>query len=345
MNHYTTISPSCQESNIHSEEKEMSLMKNHVIPAAAVLLLCAVLSGLLSACSHPPAETHNEHSTVTFTDALGREVSIGQHPKRVAALLGSFADVWTLAGGELCAAAEDAWEDFGLDPNGAVHIGGAHSPSLELLLSAAPDLVLASASTAGHLDMKDTLEAMGITVAYFNVDNFTDYLTMLDICTDLTGRKDLYEQNGLRVMEEIKTIQAAYAVCDLPDSARTVLLLRASSGAVKAKGSEGTILGEMLSDMGCINIADHDGSLLENLSVEAVIRAEPRHIFVVTMGSNTEAAMESLENMMEGNPAWGTLRAVQEGRLHIMDKNLFNLKPNDRWGEAYRKLYETLIQE
>ena len=320
-------------------------MKHHVISAAVTLLLCAVLCGLLPSCSSPPQEPSDGHSTVTFTDALGREIRIKQNPERVAALLGSFADVWVLAGGKLCAAAEDAWEDFGLELSDAVHIGGAHSPSLELLLSADPDLVLASASTAGHLDMKDTLEAMGITVVYFNVDNFTDYLAMLDFCTDLTARKDLYRQNGLQVMEEIETVKAAYAAEGLPPAERTVLLLRASSGTVKAKGSEGTVLGEMLADMGCINVADRDGSLLENLSAEAVIRAEPRHIFAVTMGSNTEAAMESLKNMMEENPAWGTLRAVQEGRLHIMDKHLFNLKPNHRWGEAYRKLYETLIQE
>jgi iron complex transport system substrate-binding protein len=48
--------------------------------------------------------------------------------------------------------------------------------------------------------------------------------------------------------------------------------------------------------------------------------------------------------MLAENPAWGTLTALREGRLHVMDKTLFNLKPNDRWGEAYRILYETLVE-
>ena len=73
-------------------------------------------------------------------------------------LLGSFADVWHLAGGNVAAAPGDAWEDFDLPLDGAVNLGGAHSPSLELLFSASPDLVLASASTASHIAMKDTLE-------------------------------------------------------------------------------------------------------------------------------------------------------------------------------------------
>ena len=305
------------------------------------LVLAAIVLSLV-ACG--PTDQKTNTAAVTFTDALGREVAVDRQPERVAALLGSFADVWTLAGGQVCAAAEDAWEDFGLTLD-AVNIGGAHSPDLELLVSSDPDLVLASASTASHVNMKDTLESMGITVAYFDVDNFEDYLNMLDICTRITDRRDLYEQNGLAIQEQIDQIKARYDQAPLPDENRKVLLLRAASGFVKAKGSHGTILGEMLADMGCINIADSDTSLLDHLSVEAVVAQEPYHIFVVTMGSNTEAAKASLENMIKENPAWSTLEAMEQGRLHVMDKALFNLKPNARWAESYEILYEKLTKE
>ncbi|MBQ8448600.1 MAG: ABC transporter substrate-binding protein, partial [Clostridia bacterium] len=287
----------------------------------------------------------NDAKATVFTDALGREVSVKKRPERVAALLGSFADIWVLAGGGLCAAAEDAWEDFGLELGDAVNIGGAHSPSLELLISSAPDFVIASASTASNVEMKDTLEAMNITVAYFDIDNFEDYLNMLNICTDITGRKDLYQKNGVELQNQIESIKEQYASEALPPENRRVLLLRASSSSVKAKGSRGTVLGEMLADMGCVNIADNDANLLENLSAEAVIANEPHHIFVVTMGSNTDKAMASLENMIKENPAWGTLEAVKNGRMHVMDKALFNLKPNDRFAEAYGILYEKLTEK
>ena len=318
--------------------KKIKIMK---LFTAVVLILATLLS--VTSCGGR-ADSENEN-TVTFTDALGREVSVRKNPRRVAALLGSFADVWMLAGGELCASAEDAWEDFVLDLGNAVNIGGAHSPSLEILISADPDFVIASASTASNVEMKEALEAMGITVAYFDVDNFEDYLHMLNICTDITERKDLYGQNGLAVKAQIDKIKEQYAEANIPDTQRRVLLLRASSGFVKAKGSRGTILGEMLYDMGCINIADGNTGLLENLSVEAIIREEPHHIFVVTMGSDTEAAKQSLENLIKENPAWSTLSAIKEDRLYVMDKTLFNLKPNDRWAESYGILYEKLTKK
>ena len=307
----------------------------------AVVIIAVMLSSV--ACAKPTAGDSSD--TVNFTDALGRSVSVEKNPRRVAALLGSFADVWMLAGGELCAAAEDAWEDFGLALENCTNLGGAHSPSLELLVASDPDLVIASASTASNVEMRGALEAMGITVAYFDVDCFDDYLYMLDICTEITGKRDLYEANGLAIKEDIDRIKAEYAAADIPAEERKILLLRAASSFVKAKGSRGTILGEMLADMGCINIADGDATLLENLSVEAVIREQPYHVFVVTMGSDTEAAKRSLENMIKDSPAWSTLEAIKEGRLHIMDKRLFNLKPNARWAESYGVLYEKLTEK
>ena len=222
----------------------------------AIIICFSVLSSLLTACSSEQNEY--DQSAVIFTDALGREVSVPKEPERVAALIGSFADVWMLAGGSVCATAEDAWDDFDLELPDAVNIGGAHSPNLELIFSANPDFVIASASTSSNVEMLETLETAGITVAYFDVDNFEDYLAMLNICTDITGRKDLYERNGLKLQSQIETIKLEMSEQPLTEEQKTVLLLRAHSGSVKAKGSEGTILGEMLADLGCINIADSD---------------------------------------------------------------------------------------
>ena len=305
-----------------------------------IVLICVLL---LIGCNNKEVSTGEvvNEEFITFIDALDREVTIKKNPEKVAALLGSFADVWILAGGEICATAEDAWDDFGLELD-AVNIGGAHSPSLELLLSSNPEFVIASSSTSSNVEMKETLEDAGITVAYFDVDNFYDYLEMLDICTDITGRKDLYETNGLEIEKQIELIKDEFNKEEISEKEKTVLLLRTASSFVKAKGSEGTILGEMLDDMGCINIADNDETLLENLSVEAIIKEEPYHIFVVTMGSDTKAAMESLENLINENPAWNTLDAIKEDRMYVMDKKLFNLKPNANWANSYQELYEIL---
>ncbi len=319
--------------------------KNKLCVGIILAALLAVMLSCFVSCGSADGDRGggDEFSSVTFSDALGRNVTVKKKPERVAALIGSFAEVWQLSGGELCAAAEDAWEDFGLYMGDAVNLGGAHSPSAELLLASRPSFVLASASTASNVELCSLLESAGITVAYFDIDNFEDYLSMLRICTLITEREELYVKNGLELKAQIAEIKRNYAESEISDAEKRVLLLRASSGLVKAKGSEGTILGEMLFDMGCDNIADGETGLLEELSVESIIAAEPYHIFVVTMGDDTEGVRAAVEEMMKEG-AWASLGAVREGRVHFMDKRLYNMKPNVRFAEAYEGLYEILTK-
>lgn len=309
------------------------------------IILLALALFCLSGCGTEKAdealaeksvEAEEEH-TVSFVDDLGREVTIAS-PQRVATLIGSYTDIWLLAGGNVVAAANDSWESLGLDlDDTVVNLGSILEPDIEQLIAAQPDFVIASANTDADVQMEELLTQAGIPVAYFAVSNFDEYLHMLEICTDITGRKDLYRQNGLEVKEKIEEI-----VKRADGSAPTVLFLRAASGSVKAKGSTGNVCGEMLAKLGCVNIADSDESLLEDLSMEAIIVADPDYIFVTTQGTDTEAALKNVEEQLLSNPAWTSLSAVQAERYYVLDKHLFNLKPNARWGEAYEILADIL---
>lgn len=88
-----------------------SLLKNKTIISGLCMILALIA---LSGCSKTNKE-QRPWEEITFTDSLNRQVTVKKSPERVAALIGSFADVWLLAGGEICATAEDAWEDFGLE--------------------------------------------------------------------------------------------------------------------------------------------------------------------------------------------------------------------------------------
>ena len=318
-------------------------------PLAAILLACT-----LTACapasspsnstghSSSPSSSSSQAQSVTFTDDLGRTVTV-ERPERVAALIGSFADIWCLAGGQstLVATANDAWTSFDLELDDSVlDLGGVKEPNFEILLSAQPDLVLASCNTTANVDMRSSLEQANIPVAYFDIQHFSDYLRMLDICTQLTGCPERYTQYG----EEVgKVIDQAVARQD--GSAPTVLCMRTTGSSCKVKGSQDFLLGEMLADLGCVNVADQDSALLEDLSLEAIMAADPDYIFVVLQGSDPTKAQQTLERTLLSNPAWSSLRAVQENRFYTLEHSLYNVKPNARWGEAYEKLADILYPQ
>lgn len=304
------------------------------------LLLCL----LLSACGKAAPQAVSERA-VTFTDDLGREVTV-DHPQRVAALLGSFAQIWQLAGGQVAATANDAWEDLGLDlSEDTVNLGGKENLSLELLLSAEPDLILASTNTRQNVEWRDMLEATGIPVAYFEVAEFEDYLRMLKICTDITGNPDRYQSYGVEVRTQIGQVLERSRTRLEASPAPTVLSLTASASFVKAKNSEGNVLGTMLKALGCINIADSDSMLLEELSMEHILACDPDHIFIVQRGDDTEGMRAYVSSYLMEHPAWNKLTAVKAGNVHFMEKELYSLKPNQRWGEAYEKLEDLLSHE
>lgn len=295
---------------------------------------------LLSGCAAGEAE----RAKYVFTDDLGREVRLAERPRRVACLLGSFAEVWCLAGGEVIAAPEDAWEDFELDlPEDAVMLGTAKRISMELLLASEPDFIIASTNIQQQMQLQDTLEATGIPTAYFGVSDFDDYLRMLKLCTDITGRNDLYEQNGTAIQAQIdRAASVARQKIEEAGEAPRVLCLRLSASGVRIKNSRDNVLGEMLASLGCVNIADSHEVPLESIGMEHILLSDPDCIFMVQMGSDTEGAQEALTAFIRDNPGWQSLTAVQAGRVYLMDKRRYNLKPNALWGEAYSDLVELI---
>lgn len=313
-----------------------------MIKRFAVLFTAVML--IFSGCASKENSGGAGNGSVVFTDDLGRTVSV-DNPQRVAVFLGSFADMWYLAGGEVIAAPEDAWDDFDLPlSDKAVNLGKINELSLEMLFSAEPDFVIASPNIKVDLEWLDTLENTEITVAYFDVSNFEDYLRMLKICTDITGREDLYQKNGLDIKSRIDDVVEQSRIRVSEKGAPTVLSLRASSSSIRAKNSKGNILGEMLASLGCLNIADSEQSLLENLSIEYIIKSDPDYIFFVQIGENADKSKEKIDSFIAENPAWGELTAVKDGRVFYMDKKLYNLKPNSRWGEAYEELEKILSE-
>lgn len=287
-----------------------------------------------------------EEAGVTFTDDIGRTVNVESHD-RVVTLIGSFTDVWLLAGGEVVGAANDSWTSFDLNlGEDVVNIGSHLEPDIEKIIAAKPDLVIASANTDADMDMEKILTNAGITVAYFSVSNFNEYMNMLSICTDITGRKDLFEKNGTEVQRLVEAARERVNQRNLEGKkAPRIVFFRASASSIKAKGSYGNVGGEMLCELGCINIADEDDSLLDDLSMEAVITADPDFIFVTTQGKDTKAVQQNIMDTLLSNPAWNRLSAVKNGQYYVLEKELYNLKPNARWGEAYQKLADILYGE
>jgi len=279
----------------------------------------------------------------SFTDAAGYVVELPAQPRKVVSLMGSFAETWLLAGGELIGVTSDVMSERDLGLPADTHIiGTVKEPNLEEIIALSPDFVILSPDVAGHVNIAESFRQMGIVHAFFKVEYFADYLNMLRICTDITGHEELYEKNGLEVKEQIENILAR--VPDMAEAEKPeILFIRAFSSGAKAK-SEDNMTCKILDDLGTVNIAAKHESLLEELSLEIIIQEDPDYIFVVTM-ADPEKSLQALADGIQSNPAWNTLTAVENGRYHVLPKELFHYKPNVRWGESYEYIAKILYPE
>ena len=294
----------------------------------AAALSLTLLGGTLAGCGNDDTTMESEAAEtavqgVTFTDALGTEVQI-ESWDTVVSLYGSFAETWTLAGGTLAGVTEDAIEERNMELGDDVAmIGSVKSPSLESILAVNPDFVILSADIATQVDMQQALTEAGIPHAYFRVDTFEDYLSMLELFCQMKITK-------------IKELTAG-------EEGPTGLLIRAFSTGAKAKGADNQT-GYIMEDLGVDNIVARYESLLEDLSIEEIITEDPDFIFITTMGAE-DAALAALESGIMSNPAWEGLTAVQQDRCYVLPKDLFHYKPNARWAESYAYMAKLLYPE
>jgi len=318
-------------------------MKRQTLAALLAALCCltacsgaADASGQTGASEPPPPA---EETAYTFTDALGDTVTVDR-PQRVVSFYGSFAEMWVLAGGTLAGTTDDAITErkLPLGEDVAV-IGTTKSPNLEVALSLAPDLAILSADTAEHLRAAETLQAAGVPCAFFRVDTLEDYVNAMEICTGITGRADLYEQNALAVQRQAQEVVDAVRPM-LEERQPTALLIRAYSTGAKAKGMD-NLAGVAIHELGVRNLVENHPRLLEELSMEEIIAADPDYIFITTMGS-AQKALDALAEGIQSNPAWNSLTAVKNGNTYILPSDLFHYKPNARWGESYAYLADIL---
>ena len=149
----------------------------------------------------------------------------------------------------------------------------------EAIAERQPDLVLLASDITTQADIRDVLENAGLACAFFQVDTFADYAFMMEQLCAVTGREDLYEENVTQVGQQIEEAQANAA---LSSTRPNVLLIRAFSTGIKAK-TDDELAGAILKDLGAHNIADDHPSMLEDLSLEEVIAADPDYIFVTTI--------------------------------------------------------------
>ena len=253
---------------------------------------------------------------------------------RVVALSRSLGELWLLAGGKLVGVTEDGLNLEGVTAETA-SVGRILAPSTEASIALNPDLVLIAPDISAQRELQETLTAAGIRCQAVDINKFSDYAAAMKQYTEATGRSDLYESNVSAVEKKIEKIKA-----ELPEEihGKTFLVIRAAAAKTRVLKSDHFVVA-MLEDLGLTNAAPE--SLLEQLSMEGMVEANPDYLFVVLQGDTAEAEA-AFQELIAAQPAYQELKAVKTAQVYTLPKEFFQYKPNARWDEAYALLSEYL---
>jgi len=266
--------------------------------------------------------------------------------KNVVALSKSLAEMWLLAGGKVSGLTDDALELP--ECKNAVSIGSTHTASFEAIISLNPDLVLLTQDIPSHKKLHLNLNSLGIQVYVVDVKNFSDYEKVMRDFTSMTGRKDLYQKNVEAVKKDIeKIVLTSRGLSPLESTTRGLSPADTSRGLSPAEsylflrisGTKNKVLkdhfaNEIFQDLGLVPVVN-DSLSLDEIGIEAIVTSDPDYIFIVYQG-NQKNAEDSFYKAYQSHPAWKDLSAVKNGKVHILPKELFNFKPNERWALAYQ---------
>lgn len=250
----------------------------------------------------------------TFTDDMGREVSIDKIPQRIVSHVPSITEtLFALDLGERVVGVSDYCNyppEAGLKPS----VGNYFNPSIETIIAQDPDLVI----TDGYSEsLIPQLESLGVTCVVIDPKDMDWILKDIELLGRITGAEG-------RAREVIKSmrdriLRVTTAAEDAP-RVRVFYTFATTNLSNPWTAGPGSFADSLITMAGGENIAANAQSAWVQFSIEALCHADPEVILVDA--SHGTAVMS--EETLRAHPAWRELTAVKQGRVHIIDGDLVN---------------------
>ena len=305
-----------------------------------LLLVLTVAMLVVSGCGgNTTTQQSSNGEEIVITDDAGRTVKLSKKPERIVVCSVSFLEPLHLVGGNVVGRPHSQMiPDFAKD---IPAVGKAVQIDMEKVLSLNPDLVIINKGMNEKLIK--LLEDNGIPSIVIKARTYEDVKRELNIMGQVTGNKDKAEAAIKSMNEDIAAIKAK-----LPKEEKRVAILFSSSQGLNIQ-LQGSIAGSITKDFGWKNVAEGMTPMEKNpdatpYSLETMVEQNPEIIFVVTMG-NAQSLEADLLAEFKKNPAWSTVKAVQDNRVYFLPQDTFLINPGLKYPSCYEKMAKLVYPE
>jgi len=291
-----------------------------------ILLLCllaALLIVAVVACAPTPAAPAATPISLTatpgpypltFTDDLGREVTLSAQPQRVVSLAPSNTEILFAVGAGDQVVGVTLYCNYPSEAQDREQIGGfsAKTISVEKIVALEPDLVLAAGEI--HQPVIEALEKLNIPVYSLDPNTLDDVYTEIELVGRMTG----HGEEAAQIVEEMKSRVAAVTeqVATIPQEDRLAVYWEVFDAPRMTPGPS-TFTGQLIELAGGVNIFADVSEDYPQISDEVVIERNP----AVIMGPDTMGDKLTIETVAQ-RPGWDQVGAVQNRRIYLFDGDM-----------------------
>jgi iron complex transport system substrate-binding protein len=290
------------------------------LPFAAALLAAS--------CGGERADAPRATAPISVIDDAGRTVSLSAPARRVISMIPAQTEIAGILGGIDVLVARTVWDE---DPRLAhlPSIGNALTPSVEWLAAQRPDLVIAWPDAQSR-DVVQRLRDIGVPAYASRVESVAEIRAMIERLGVLLGASARADSLVRDIDAQLDAVRAS--VRDRPRP--RVLYLLSSDPAMVA--GPGTFVDDLITIAGGTNVFADLEQLWPQVSLEEIVRRQPDVII-----RPSDSALADALTGLRGRAGWRDVRAVQQGRVHVVDPDLYN-RAGATVGAAARGLAERI---
>jgi iron complex transport system substrate-binding protein len=277
-------------------------------------------------------------TSMTFTDGLGRTITLSGPAQRVVSLAPSNTEILYYVGAGAQMIGRDEFSDYPAEALKLPAIGGSWGGyNLEAIVALKPDLVLAA--EINTLEQVQALADLGLTVYYLaNPVTLPEMYGNLEIIARMTGHEaetavliDSLKTRVLAVVENVKRT----AVNDRP---LVYYELDATDPNAPFTFGANTFLDALITVAGGVNAGGTLDTAWAPISAEKVIELNP---IIILLG---DAAYGITPESVAARPGWKAIEAVKNSNIYPFDDNLVS-RPGPRLVDGLEALVKIIHPE
>lgn len=273
------------------------------------IILLLSLAMLTGGCSLSDSSSQ-DHNTRPFEHALG-VIEIPEDPQRVVTLNGASLDAMIAldlkpVGTVLNEPVEDQFLFLRSGLAGVTRVGTIAEPSLEMILTLQPDLMLGE--TIVSRDTYSPLSQVAPTILA-RTESLGGWRNMFRFYADALGK---VEEAESYITHYEKKTESFREQLNNPDLVVSIVRLYTDSISIYHKGS---FAGAVLEDVGLKRPESQQGEIVQqSISKELLPQADGDVIF---LWSDSEQPQELIKNL-QSDPIWNRLEAVKRGQVYVV---------------------------